>query len=233
MSIDAAIILAAGRGERLQPLTSTLAQALVPVAGRSLLERSIDRLNEHGVKNIVVNVHHLGHQIADRLNGRARILHEECLLGTGGSVKNALPLLGGGSFFVLNGDSLWTDGSQPMLKRLEDRWNPRRMDAQLLLHLFNEDPAGAILGVGNGLGLEQCVLHGSRCADLGLGGACPYADANAASRQRRGFGNYFSGLDQLMDGFGGQHGQIECLAGIDFVDQVRGGTELSGKPAPG
>jgi len=134
MSIDAAIILAAGRGERLQPLTNTLAQALVPVAGRSLLERSIDRLNEHGVKNIVVNVHHLGHQIADRLNGRARILHEECLLGTGGSVKNALPLLGGGSFFVLNGDSLWTDGSQPMLKRLEDRWNPRRMDAQLLLH---------------------------------------------------------------------------------------------------
>src|SRR5262249_25745476 len=83
MSIDAAIILAAGRGERLQPLTNTLAQALVPVAGRSLLERSIDRLNEHGVKNIVVNVHHLGHQIADRLNGRARIVNEECLLGTG------------------------------------------------------------------------------------------------------------------------------------------------------
>jgi N-acetyl-alpha-D-muramate 1-phosphate uridylyltransferase len=134
MLIDTAIVLAAGRGERLQPLTNTLAQALVPVAGRSLLERSIDRLNQHAVKNIVVNVHHLGHQIADRLNGRARIVHEECLLGTGGSVKNALTLLGGGPFFVLNGDTLWTDGPQPMLKRLEDRWDPRRMDALLLLH---------------------------------------------------------------------------------------------------
>src|SRR5262245_35523568 len=128
------MILAAGRGERLQPLTNTLAQSLVSVAGRSLLERSIDQLIVHGVKNIVVNVHYLGCQIADRLNGRARIVQEECLLGTGGSVKNALPLLGTGPFYVLNGDTLWSDGQRPMLGRLEERWDSQRMDAQLLLY---------------------------------------------------------------------------------------------------
>src|SRR5262245_41585632 len=118
------MILAAASGERLRPLTNALPQALIPVGGRSLLERSIDRLITHGVKNIVVNVHHFSHQIAQRLNGRARIVHEENLLETGGSVKNALPLLGKGPFYLLNGDSLWTDGPQPMLRRLEDRWNP-------------------------------------------------------------------------------------------------------------
>jgi MurNAc alpha-1-phosphate uridylyltransferase len=92
------------------------------------------RLAAHGVSNIVVNVHHLGQQIAERLNGRARIVHEERLLDTGGSVKNALPYLGDGPFYVLNGDSLWTDGRRPVLQRLEDIWNPERMDALLLLH---------------------------------------------------------------------------------------------------
>ena len=91
--IRSAMILAAGRGERMQPLTDTMPKPLIPVAGRLLLERSMDRLLEHGVTNIVVNVHHLGQQIADRVGNRARIVHEDRLLGTGGSVKNALPLL--------------------------------------------------------------------------------------------------------------------------------------------
>jgi MurNAc alpha-1-phosphate uridylyltransferase len=134
MSIDSAIILAAGRGERMRPLTDTLPKPLIPVAGRSLLERSMERLAAHGVHNIVVNVHHLGQQIVDRLNGRARIVREERLLDTGGSVKNALPYLGDGPFYVLNGDGLWSDGPRPMLQRLEDIWDPRRMDALLLLH---------------------------------------------------------------------------------------------------
>jgi MurNAc alpha-1-phosphate uridylyltransferase len=132
--IDTAMILAAGRGERLRPLTDTVAKPLIPVAGRSLLERSMDRLIAHGVTNIVVNVHHLGQQIADCLKGRARIVHEERLLETGGSVKNALPLLGDGPFFVLNGDGLWSDGPHPILQRLQFRWDPARMDALLLVH---------------------------------------------------------------------------------------------------
>jgi N-acetyl-alpha-D-muramate 1-phosphate uridylyltransferase len=132
--IKTAMILAAGQGERVAPLTDTIPKPLIPVAGRSLLDRSMDRLIAHGVTDIVVNVHHLGQQIAERLKGRAHVVHEERLLGTGGSVKNALPLLGNGPFFVLNGDGLWRDGPRPLLQRLEDRWDPGHMDARLLIH---------------------------------------------------------------------------------------------------
>ena len=132
--IDTAMILAAGRGERMRPLTDTIPKPLLPVAGRSMLDRAIDRLAAHGVRRIVVNVHHLGAQIAAHLAGRAAIVYEDRLLETGGSVKNALPLLGSGPFFVLNGDGLWSDGPAPMLDRMADAWNPRDMDALLLLH---------------------------------------------------------------------------------------------------
>ena len=142
--IDTAMILAAGRGERMRPLTDTMPKPLIPVAGRSLLDRSIERLAAHGVSNIVVNVHHLGQQIVDRLDGRVRIVREERLLDTGGSVKNALPYLGDGPFYVLNGDGLWRDGPRPLLQRLQDIWNPKRMDALLLLHpihrVFGREP---------------------------------------------------------------------------------------------
>ncbi|MFI4999742.1 MAG: sugar phosphate nucleotidyltransferase, partial [Reyranellales bacterium] len=133
--IRSAMILAAGRGHRLRPLTDTVPKPLIPVAGRSMLDRAMDRLSEHGVRNLVINVHHLGEQIARHVGaGRAHIVHEDRLLETGGSVKNALPLLGDEPFFVLNGDGLWSDGPVPMLKRLESAWDPARMDALLLLH---------------------------------------------------------------------------------------------------
>ena len=111
LMIRTAMILAAGRGERMRPLTDTTPKPLIPVAGRSMLDRAMDRLQRHGVQNIVVNVHHLGNQIADRLQGRARIVREDHLMETGGSVRNALPLLGNAPFFVLNGDGLWRDGA--------------------------------------------------------------------------------------------------------------------------
>jgi MurNAc alpha-1-phosphate uridylyltransferase len=133
--IRSAMILAAGRGERMRPLTDTVPKPLIPVAGRSMLDRAMDRLQEHNVRNLVINVHHLGEQIAKHVGaGRAHIVREESLLDTGGSVKNALSLLGHEPFFVLNGDGLWTDGAVPMLKRLEAAWDPKRMDALLLLH---------------------------------------------------------------------------------------------------
>jgi MurNAc alpha-1-phosphate uridylyltransferase len=132
--IDTAMILAAGRGERLRPLTDATPKPLIPVAGQSMLDRSMTRLGAHGVRTIVVNVHHLGEQIARHLDGRARIVREERLLETGGSVKNALPLLGDGPYFILNGDGLWRDGPRPMLSRMEAAWDPARMDALLLLH---------------------------------------------------------------------------------------------------
>ncbi|UYN94444.1 MAG: nucleotidyltransferase family protein [Enhydrobacter sp.] len=132
--IRSAMILAAGRGERMRPLTDTTPKPLIPVAGRSMLDRAMDRLAEHGVRNLVINVHHLGEQIASHVGGRAHVVREDRLLETGGSLKNALPLLGDGPFFVLNGDGLWTDGAIPMLRRLEAMWDPRIMDALLLLH---------------------------------------------------------------------------------------------------
>lgn len=132
--IRTAMILAAGRGERMRPLTDKTPKPLIPVAGRSMLDRAMDRLGEHGVRNLVINVHHLGEQIAQHVGSRAHVVREDRLLDTGGSLKNALPLLGDGPFFVLNGDGLWTDGAIPMLRRLEAMWEPRRMDALLLLH---------------------------------------------------------------------------------------------------
>lgn len=132
------MILTAGRGERMRPLTDHTPKPLIPVAGHSMLDRAMARLAEHGVGDIVVNVHYLGEQIARHLDGRARIVKEGSLLETGGSVKNALPLLGDGPFFVLNGDGLWQDGRIPMLTRMEAAWDPARMDALLLLHPFNK-----------------------------------------------------------------------------------------------
>jgi MurNAc alpha-1-phosphate uridylyltransferase len=133
--IRSAMILAAGRGERMRPLTDTVPKPMIPVAGRSMLDRSMDRLQQHGIRNLVINVHHLGEQIATHVGaGRAHIVREESLLDTGGSVKNALPLLGQAPFFVLNGDGLWSDGAVPLLKRMEAMWDPARMDALLLLH---------------------------------------------------------------------------------------------------
>ncbi len=128
------MILAAGRGERMRPLTDATPKPLIPVAGSSMLDRAMTRLVAHGVDNIVVNVHHLGERIASHLAGRARIVREDRLLETGGSVKNAQPLLGEGPYFILNGDGLWRDGASPMLSRLEASWDPVRMDALLLLH---------------------------------------------------------------------------------------------------
>jgi MurNAc alpha-1-phosphate uridylyltransferase len=131
--IDSAMILAAGRGERMRPLTDNMPKPLIPVAGRSMLDRSLDRLIGFGITNIVVNVHYLGQQIIDRVQGRAHIIVEDRLLGTGGSVKNALPILGNKPFFVVNGDGLWREVSEPILTRLQNRWDDERMDAFLLI----------------------------------------------------------------------------------------------------
>jgi MurNAc alpha-1-phosphate uridylyltransferase len=180
--IDSAMILAAGRGERMRPLTDTMPKPLIPVAGRSLLERSMERLAAHGVNNIVVNVHHLGQQIADRLNGRARIVREERLLDTGGSVKNALPYLGDGPFYVLNGDGLWRDGRRPILQRLEDIWNPRRMDALLLLH-----PIHKVIGREPGERGDYFVEQNGHIRHRGYAQLAPYLFASVSVCDHRLF----------------------------------------------
>ena len=135
-----AMVLAAGLGLRMRPLTETRPKPLIEVAGRSLLDRVIDRLEAAGVEEIVVNAHYLAAQIeahiAVRNGGRARVTVsvEQQRLETGGGVAKALPLLAGGPFFVVNGDVLWLDGPRPILRCLANAWDETIMDALLLLH---------------------------------------------------------------------------------------------------
>jgi MurNAc alpha-1-phosphate uridylyltransferase len=132
-----AMVLAAGRGERLRPITDKLPKPLVPVAGRSLLDHAIDRLAAEGVERVVVNTHYLGDLIIEHLRHRPSpeivISPEAASLETGGGVKQALPLLGPDPFYVVNGDSLWRDGPTSALGRLADAFDPAENDAMLLL----------------------------------------------------------------------------------------------------
>ncbi len=130
-----AMILAAGRGERMRPLTDSVPKPLVPVAGRSMLDRMLDRLA--GLERVVVNACHLAGKVEAALAGRldppVTVLREERLLGTGGGVANALGLLGEAPFLVANGDVLLTEPVCPAPRTLAGAWDPERMDALLLL----------------------------------------------------------------------------------------------------
>ncbi|HIJ63679.1 MAG TPA: nucleotidyltransferase family protein [Rhodospirillaceae bacterium] len=130
-----AMVLAAGLGLRMRPLTLACPKPLLPVAGRSMLDRVLDHLDLTAVPHRVVNAHWLGEQIHRHLAGRPGtvISDEEVLLETGGGIAKALPLLGGGSFYAANADILWTDGAIPALARLAGAWRDDAMDALLLL----------------------------------------------------------------------------------------------------
>jgi MurNAc alpha-1-phosphate uridylyltransferase len=133
---DSAMILAAGLGTRMRPLTENEAKPLLLLAGRSLLDHARDRLLAAGVRRHVVNAHWQAERIAAALAARpepATLLVEEVLLDTGGGVKAALPHLGPGPFFVVNGDAFWLDGPKPTLWRLAEAFDPARMDALLLM----------------------------------------------------------------------------------------------------
>ena len=131
-----AMVLAAGLGTRLRPVSDTLPKPLVEIGGRTLIDRAIDRIAEAGVEEIVVNVHYkadmVAAQLAARSHPRIRVSREAELLETGGGVANALPLLGE-FFFVVNADVLWLDGVEDTLRRLAAAFDPERMDAVLLL----------------------------------------------------------------------------------------------------
>ena len=176
------MILAAGRGERLRPLTDATPKPLIAVAGRSMLDRSLERLDRHGMRTVVVNVHHLGERIARHLDGRARIVREDRLLETGGSVKNALPLLGDGPWFILNGDGLWSDGATPMLSRMEALWDPARMDALLLLH-----PLESAIGREAKDRGDYFLGQDSRARHRGSAPSAPYMFASVSVCDRRLF----------------------------------------------
>lgn len=137
MSIpETAMILAAGLGTRMRPLTDAIPKPLVPVAGVPLIDRIIDRLADAGVRRIVVNAHYKAEMLTDHLARRRspeiRISYEAALLDTGGGIRNALSQLGE-TFLVVNSDILWLDGRVSPLHRLARAWDELRHDGLLLV----------------------------------------------------------------------------------------------------
>jgi N-acetyl-alpha-D-muramate 1-phosphate uridylyltransferase len=133
-----AMILAAGLGVRMRPLTDGRPKPLVELAGKPLIAHALDRLRSANVERVVVNVHYLPEQIerwADTQTAPHIVLSDERdrLLETGGGVVKALPLLGDEPFFVLNGDSLWMEGASPALERMRQAWHETGMDGLLLV----------------------------------------------------------------------------------------------------
>lgn len=134
--LTTAMVLAAGFGKRMRPLTDRIPKPLVPLLGKPLIDWTLARLRDGAVTNFVVNSHYKGDQIAAHFTDAKNITlsPETEILETGGGVKKALPLLGTGPFFVANADIVWLDGTQPAIARMRDVFDPNRMDALLLVH---------------------------------------------------------------------------------------------------
>jgi N-acetyl-alpha-D-muramate 1-phosphate uridylyltransferase len=133
-----AMVLAAGLGLRMRPLTERMPKPLVEVAGRPLLDHVLDKLTEVDVSEAVVNVHYLPDQIIDHVASRKtpRVIisdERDAVLGTGGGVVKALSQLGNAPFFHVNSDTLWIDGVRSNLTRLAETFDPARMDILLLM----------------------------------------------------------------------------------------------------
>lgn len=133
-----AMVLAAGLGTRMRPITDTMPKPLVPIAGRPLLDRGLDALAGAGVEKAVVNVHYLPDQIVAHVASRKRpriVISDErgALLNSAGGIVKALPELGPDPFFVLNADTFWIDRGLSNLERLALAWNPAEADILIML----------------------------------------------------------------------------------------------------
>jgi len=134
---DTAMVLAAGLGLRMRPLTNKTPKPLLRIGGIPMIERILGHLVDADIKNVVVNTHYLADQFFAYFDGRVdpkiEIIYEETILDTGGGVANALHCLDGEAFPVLNSDVILFNGHQPLIQRLGETWNPLIMDALLLL----------------------------------------------------------------------------------------------------
>lgn len=137
--VGTAMVLAAGLGKRMRPLTATRPKPLVEVAGQSLLDHVLDRLRAAGIPRVIVNVHYLADALEAHLRRKAKDLditisdERGLLLETGGGVVKALPLIGDDPFLVANSDNLWVDGPVDAIRLLANRWDDAAMDALLLM----------------------------------------------------------------------------------------------------
>ena len=133
-----AMVLAAGLGKRMRPLTDVAPKPLVRLGGRALIDHVLDRLSSAGIERAVVNVHYMADALERHLSGRSKPLitisdERDALLDTGGGLRRALPLLGPEPFLIHNSDSVWLEGPHANLDMLIETWDPDRMDALLLL----------------------------------------------------------------------------------------------------
>ena len=134
-----AMVMAAGLGKRMRPLTATRPKPLIEIAGKTLLDHVLDRLRAAGIENVIVNVHYLADALEAHLAVRSgglnvRISDErKQLLETGGGLVKAAPLIDSDPFLAINSDNLWIDGPADTLKLLASHWDGDRMDALLLL----------------------------------------------------------------------------------------------------
>ena len=134
-----AMIMAAGLGKRMRPLTATKPKPLIAVAGKALLDHVLDRLRGAGVKKVVVNVHYLADAVEAHLTSRKHGLEvvisdeRKLLMETGGGLVQAADLIDSDPFLAINSDNLWIDGPADTLKLLASHWDDKKMDALLLL----------------------------------------------------------------------------------------------------
>ncbi len=134
-----AMVLAAGLGLRMRPITNKTPKPLIKVNKRTLIDHALDRLVEGGVTDVVVNLHYFGEQIERHLGLRndlniAYSWEAEERLETGGGIKQALKQLGPDPFWVVNSDSVWLNGPTDTMLRMRQIWNEECMDGLLLLH---------------------------------------------------------------------------------------------------
>jgi MurNAc alpha-1-phosphate uridylyltransferase len=150
MRPDTAVILSAGLGLRMRPLTLTTPKPLLPLGGRPILAHVLERLKAAGVENIIVNAHHLAEQVAAFLTAYPAVTlrREAELLDTGGAIAamRAEHRLPDAPFYVINGDTYWVDGPSDTLARMADAYRPAQMDALLLL----ARAAGTVATTGRG-----------------------------------------------------------------------------------
>lgn len=152
MQINQAIVLAAGIGKRLRPLTLTTPKPLLPIQGKPILESILRHLQQHGVKKIIVNTHYLADQIHSYLReawgNQILVSYEPDLLETGGAVSKVLGQFSDKAFFAVNADIWWQESrDQSLLQSLESVWNDATMDA--LLALISKDQAIEFTGEGD------------------------------------------------------------------------------------
>jgi MurNAc alpha-1-phosphate uridylyltransferase len=182
-----AMVLAAGLGERMRPLTLRMPKPLVPLAGKPLIDHVLDKLAAVGVTTAIVNVHYLPEQLEAHLAARRggppeTLVSDErgVLLDTGGGVKKALPLLGHGPFFIHNADSVWSEGATPALARMLRLWNPAEMDCLLLL-------APAATSIGYAARGDFSMAPDGRLARRTEGEVVPFAFAGVSLCDERLF----------------------------------------------